>query len=255
MTERDWRRSLRGAVHRGDGVAVVALVRTGGMRDHALQLIGEGMLAAIIGHVEHAVELGADCVNALRARGWYGDDDLAEQLDATLGRGSTRDARSSISSRSAVRPLGTRAVGQRRTTFGAMTLYTLAAADRVRDPDLAVVAGDEALRGRQQVATSPRRVQRRRTIRENTSSARPRTAPGIPPAGRAFSRPASAGRLDGVQKVLTGRDGTECAADGGGFTLAGSWTSVVAVRRGSGRPGRHGGVEVVEVFPLLELVR
>ena len=44
-----------------------------------------------------------------------------------------------------MRSLGTQAIGQRRTTFGAMTLYTLAAADRVRDPDLAVVAGDEAL--------------------------------------------------------------------------------------------------------------
>ena len=61
------------------------------------------------------------------------------------------------------------------------------------------------------------RAYRRRTIREDTSSARPRTAPEVPPAGRAFSRPASAGRLDGVQKVLTGRDGTECAADGGGL--------------------------------------
>jgi hypothetical protein len=88
MTERDWRRSLRGAVYRGDGVAVVALVRTGGMRDDALQLLGEGLLVAIIGRVEHAAELGADCVNALRARGWYGDDALAEQLDAALGRGA-----------------------------------------------------------------------------------------------------------------------------------------------------------------------
>src|ERR671918_821863 len=88
MTERDWRRSLRGAVYRGDGVAVVASVRTGGIRDDALQLLGDGLLVAIIGRVEHAVELGAECVNALRARGWYGDDDLAEQLDAALGRGA-----------------------------------------------------------------------------------------------------------------------------------------------------------------------
>jgi hypothetical protein len=88
MTERDWRRSLRGAVYRGDGVAVVASVRTGGIRDDALQLMGEGLLIAIIGRVEHAAELGAECVNALRARGWYGDDDLVEQLDAALGRGA-----------------------------------------------------------------------------------------------------------------------------------------------------------------------
>jgi hypothetical protein len=77
MTERDWRRSLRGAVYRADGVAVVASVRTGGIRDDALQLLGDGLLVAIIDRVEHAVELGTDCVNALRARGWYGDDDLA----------------------------------------------------------------------------------------------------------------------------------------------------------------------------------
>jgi hypothetical protein len=88
MTERDWRRSLRGAIYREDGMAVVALVRTGGLRDDALQLLGDGLLVAITGHVEHAVELGTDCVNALRARGWYGDDDLAEQLDAALGRGA-----------------------------------------------------------------------------------------------------------------------------------------------------------------------
>jgi hypothetical protein len=86
MPERDWRRSLCGAVYRGDGVAVVAIVRTGGMRDDALQLMGEGLVAAIIGRAERAAELGADCVNALHARGWYGDDDLAEQLDAALGR-------------------------------------------------------------------------------------------------------------------------------------------------------------------------
>ena len=52
MTERDWRRSLRGAVYRADGMAVVAIVRTGGIRDDVLQLMGEGLLVAIIGRVE-----------------------------------------------------------------------------------------------------------------------------------------------------------------------------------------------------------
>ena len=41
MAERDWRRSLRGAIYRDDGMAVVALVRTGGLRDDALQLLGD----------------------------------------------------------------------------------------------------------------------------------------------------------------------------------------------------------------------
>jgi hypothetical protein len=97
-------------------VAVVALVRTGGMRDDALQLMGEGLLVAIIGGVEHAAEVGADCVNALRARGWYGDDDLAEQLDAAFGREQSRSEdryRSTSTSlpRSSKAPLSTAAAG------------------------------------------------------------------------------------------------------------------------------------------------
>jgi hypothetical protein len=35
MSQRDGRRSLRGALYRGHGMAVVAILRTGGMRDDA----------------------------------------------------------------------------------------------------------------------------------------------------------------------------------------------------------------------------
>lgn len=40
MTDQAWRTSLRAAVYRGDGAAVVALARVGAMHDDALQLIG-----------------------------------------------------------------------------------------------------------------------------------------------------------------------------------------------------------------------
>lgn len=86
MTDRGWRDELRGAVYRGDGAAVVVLLRHGLMPDDALQLIGDGLQAALIQHVEGASEVAADCVRALRDRGWSGDDELADQLDAALGR-------------------------------------------------------------------------------------------------------------------------------------------------------------------------
>lgn len=43
------------------------------------------MLAALAQEVKGAAELAADCVTALRERGWDGDDDLADHLDAVLG--------------------------------------------------------------------------------------------------------------------------------------------------------------------------
>ena len=85
MNGREWRFDLRGAVCRGDGPAVVRLLRRGLMPDDALQLIGDGLQAALLQHVEGAGEVAADCVGALRERGWSGDGELADQLAAALG--------------------------------------------------------------------------------------------------------------------------------------------------------------------------
>src|SRR5438105_4525341 len=82
MDAKEWRTELRVAVHRGDGRAVVALVGQALMPEDALQLLGDGLLAAVSQQVEGAAELAGDCVKALRRRGWYGDDDLADHLDA-----------------------------------------------------------------------------------------------------------------------------------------------------------------------------
>ena len=44
-------------------------------------------MAAIIQRAQGAPELARHLVLALRQRGWDGDDDLADQLDALLGTG------------------------------------------------------------------------------------------------------------------------------------------------------------------------
>jgi hypothetical protein len=55
----------------------------------ALQLLGDGLLAAIAQEVEGALALGLTCAAMLRSRDWSGDDDLAELLERLVGRGPT----------------------------------------------------------------------------------------------------------------------------------------------------------------------
>jgi hypothetical protein len=78
---------LRVAVHQRDGAQLVALVRAGRVLDHddALQLIGDGLVAALADNVEGAAEPAAALAALLRDRGWMGDDELADQLEARLG--------------------------------------------------------------------------------------------------------------------------------------------------------------------------
>ena len=88
MQPEEVRAQLRGAVYRGDAVAVVAVLRGGGRwPPDALQLIGDGLIAALSGRVPDAAALARACVTELRDRGWDGDDELADQLDGLLGTG------------------------------------------------------------------------------------------------------------------------------------------------------------------------
>jgi hypothetical protein len=87
MDSKQQRAALRGAVYRGDGPAVVDLLRGVGAYDDLLQLAGDGLVAALMQRVDGASELAGNLVVALRQRGWDGDDELAEQLDALLGSG------------------------------------------------------------------------------------------------------------------------------------------------------------------------
>ena len=77
-------KALRIAVYEGDG-SVVGVLR-GRLTEDVLQLAGDGLLDAVAQDVEGAVELAAECATALRERCWDGDEDLADQLQAALGR-------------------------------------------------------------------------------------------------------------------------------------------------------------------------
>lgn len=55
----------------------------------SLQLIGDGLLAAVRDGVDGSPGLARTCVSALGERSWEGDRGLAEALEAALGNGPT----------------------------------------------------------------------------------------------------------------------------------------------------------------------
>ena len=90
MRQVEERRELRGALARGEGAAVVALLGSGPWPEDCLQLAGDGLRVALGQHVAGADDLARECVARLRAREWDGDDDLADVLEAQLGSGPAR---------------------------------------------------------------------------------------------------------------------------------------------------------------------
>jgi hypothetical protein len=87
MSQRERMREFRAAVFTADGEALVSLLRAGPWPGHALQLIGDGLLAALAQNVGGARELAERCVTDLRERDWEGDEDLVAALTARLGAG------------------------------------------------------------------------------------------------------------------------------------------------------------------------
>lgn len=81
---RDARRELRSAVFRADGLDALAALGAGPW-DDVLQLAGEGILLALTQEVDGAPALARLCAAKLQARGWEGDDVLANQLAVVLG--------------------------------------------------------------------------------------------------------------------------------------------------------------------------
>ncbi len=75
---------LRSAVFVGDGQRLIAVLAEEPWGDR-LQLAGDALLVALAQDVEQASALARLCASELRARGWEGDEDLADQLDAALG--------------------------------------------------------------------------------------------------------------------------------------------------------------------------
>ncbi len=87
MSQRERLREFRAAVFTADGEALVSLLRAGPWPGNALQLIGDGLLAALAQNIGGARELAERCVTNLRERGWEGDEDLVAALTARLGAG------------------------------------------------------------------------------------------------------------------------------------------------------------------------
>lgn len=80
---------LRSHVVRGDGAGLVAALSQGLWPADSLQLIGDGLLAAVHDDIGGSGELTFACVNALGERRWEGDRELMEALEAALGNGPT----------------------------------------------------------------------------------------------------------------------------------------------------------------------
>ena len=83
--ERERLLQLRAAVYQRDGAKVV-LVLGGEVPVEVLQLVGDGLGTAIEQKVPGAVALADQCLLVLRERGWAGDDELAGELEVSLGR-------------------------------------------------------------------------------------------------------------------------------------------------------------------------
>lgn len=88
MDDNDPTAQLRGAVYRGDAAAIVALLQRTELAEW-LQLGGDGLVVALTRHAEGAATAAGQWAGRLRDRGWDGDLELAEQLDARLGTGPT----------------------------------------------------------------------------------------------------------------------------------------------------------------------
>jgi len=85
VMDRERLRALRGAVARGDGQGVVGALEEA-LPPEVLQLAGDGLVFAATAGVTGAADLADMCTGALRARGWPGDDELAAEIDAAIGR-------------------------------------------------------------------------------------------------------------------------------------------------------------------------
>jgi hypothetical protein len=89
VEDREALTELRSLVVRGDHAGLVATLSQAPWRADSLQLIGDDLLAAVREGIEGSADLAQKCVNALRERRWAGDQELAEVLDAALGKGPT----------------------------------------------------------------------------------------------------------------------------------------------------------------------
>lgn len=89
MDDREALTRLRSLVFQGDGAGLVAVLSQEPWPADSLQLIGDGLVAAVRSDVGGSEALARTCVSALGERSWTGDRELAEALEAALGDGAT----------------------------------------------------------------------------------------------------------------------------------------------------------------------
>jgi hypothetical protein len=77
-------REVRRVLYDGDGAAALTVARSLGLTG-PLQMVGELVLLAVDHHPSEAAEFAAQCTEALRVRGWDGDQELADAIDAARG--------------------------------------------------------------------------------------------------------------------------------------------------------------------------
>lgn len=82
------RLQLRIAIHDGDGMALRDVLG-GRVWGEVLQLAGDAVVQAVKHTVPGSAELAGGWIDALHERDWGGDDDLAVELEAALGRRPT----------------------------------------------------------------------------------------------------------------------------------------------------------------------
>lgn len=75
---------VRRVLYGGDGAAAFSVARSLGLGG-PLQQVGDLVLLALDYDVAQAGEFAAECCDALRARGWDGDQELADAIEATRG--------------------------------------------------------------------------------------------------------------------------------------------------------------------------
>lgn len=89
VNDREALTRLRSLVVTDDGPGLVAALNQEPWPGDSLQLIGEGLVAAVRTGVDGSAKLAATCVEALRERDWDGDQELAEALEAAVGKSPT----------------------------------------------------------------------------------------------------------------------------------------------------------------------
>lgn len=89
MDDREALTQLRVLLARGDGARLVSALNVAPWPDDSLQLIGDGLVAAVRDGANGSAELARVCVDALGERRWDGDQELAVALEAALGTGPT----------------------------------------------------------------------------------------------------------------------------------------------------------------------